>query len=139
MRTRMRRRKLQASGFTLIELLIVISIIVVLSSITVPVYERSIVHTKETVLREDLFNMRQAIARYTEENQEAPESLNDLVSKGYLKVLPKDPFTQSNTTWTGVSTHATDDAITGDETPGIGDVHSGSKMIGSDGKSYSEW
>ena len=133
------RRKPGTAGFTLIELLIVISIIVVIISIALPAYERSIVHTRETALREDLFNLRQAISRYTEENQQAPESLADLTSKGYLKTLPRDPFTNSNETWSAVSASQSTESLTGDETPGIVDVRSGSKMIGSDGKAYSQW
>ena len=135
----MKRIRPGAAGFTLIELLIVISIIVVIVSIAIPAYEQSIVHTRETALREDLFNLRQAISRYTEENQEAPGALSDLTSKGYLKTLPKDPFTNSNDTWSAVTAHQSDEVLTGDETPGIVDVHSGSKMVGSDGKAYLEW
>lgn len=138
----MRRRKPRTSGFSLIELLVVISVVVVLIAIAVPAYQRSIVHTRETALREDLFNIREAISRYGEENEEPPQSLDDLVSKGYLASLPIDPMTNSRQTWKPVSSQTSDDPVSAGEadTPsGVVDVHSGSDLVGSDGKPYSEW
>src|SRR5579859_7895348 len=80
-------------GFTLIELMIVMFIIVTLVSIAAPAYSRAVVGAKETVLRQDLYHMRQAIDEYTMDKFKAPQTLDDLVSAGYLKALPKDPFT----------------------------------------------
>lgn len=126
-----------APGFTLIELMIVISIILILISIAVPIYSQSVVRAKEAVLRDDLFTMRSVIDQYTLDKQAAPQTLEDLVSAGYLKSIPKDPFTGTSDTWQVT----TDDTIMSpDQTePGITDVHSGSNLTGSDGTAYSSW
>ena len=124
-------------GFTLIELMIVISIILILVSISIPIYTNSVAHAKEAVLRDDLFTMRSVIDQYTLDKQKAPQSLQDLVSAGYLKAIPKDPFTGSSDTW----------QVTSDDTlmdpsqtqPGITDVHSGANGNGTDGSAYSSW
>src|SRR3974390_242560 len=89
----------QSRGFTLIEMLIVISLILILVSIALPIYNRSILRAKEAVLRQDLFTLRQVISQYTLDKQKAPQALDDLVSAGYLKQVPKDPITGSNSTW----------------------------------------
>jgi general secretion pathway protein G len=134
-------RKLAArrgeSGFTLVELMIVMLIIGVLAAIAIPSYLQSLTHAKEAVLKEDLHVLRQAIDAYTNDKEKAPQSLDDLVSAGYLKSIPMDPMTQSNTTWVT----ATDDSVQSlDQTDGgVNDVHSGATGTGSDGKAYSEW
>ncbi|HEY0784628.1 MAG TPA: prepilin-type N-terminal cleavage/methylation domain-containing protein [Acidobacteriaceae bacterium] len=124
-------------GFTLVELMIVMLIIGILAAIAIPSYVSSIKSAREAVLREDLHVMRQAIDSYTMDKEQAPQSLDDLVSSGYLKVIPKDPMTSSSATWTTV----TDDALMSvDQTaPGVGDVHSGSNGTGTDGQPYSSW
>ncbi len=124
-------------GFTLVELMIVMLIIGVLAAIAIPSYVSSLKSAKEAVLKEDLHVMRQAIDSYTMDKEKAPESLDDLVSAGYLKTLPNDPMTHSSTTWVP----ANDDAlISVDQTAsGIGDVHSGSGEVGTDGQPYSSW
>lgn len=124
-------------GFTLIELMVVISIVVILMSIAIPRYEASIQHARETVLHEDLYTMRSLIDQYTLDKQKAPQSLQELVDAGYLKQIPKDPFTNSRETWVPV----TDDTIMSpDQTqPGIVDVHSGSEATSSEGTAYSSW
>ena len=124
-------------GFTLIELMVVISIIVILLSLALPNYYGSILHAKETALRQDLYTMRSLIDQYTLDKQKAPQSLDDLVQSGYIKELPKDPFTNARDTWVP----ATDDTIQSpDQTePGIIDVHSGSDQTSSDGTAYSTW
>jgi general secretion pathway protein G len=124
-------------GFTLVELMIVMLIIGVLAAIAIPSYVSSLKSAKEAVLREDLHVMRQAIDSYTMDKEKAPESLDDLVSSGYLKVIPSDPMTHSNTTWVP----ANDDSLMSvDQTAGgIGDVHSGSGETGTDGQPYSSW
>lgn len=126
------------AGFTLIELMVVITILLILMSIAVPRYERSLVYAKETVLRDDLFTMRRAIDQYTEDKQKAPQALDDLVSAGYLKSLPKDPFTNQTDSWQAESSEDYS-SMDQQEPPGIVDVHSGSSQIGSDGAAYNTW
>lgn len=131
------KRKKRSRGFTLIELMIVISIILILVSISIPIYTSSIVHAKEAVLRDDLFTIRSCIDQYTLDKQKAPQSLQDLVSAGYLRALPKDPFTGSTDTW---QTTSDDTLMDPSQTaPGITDVHSGASGVGSDGTAYSSW
>jgi general secretion pathway protein G len=129
MRTRQR-------GFTLIELMIVMSIIVILLGIAIPNYRNSIIRARESVLRDDLFTMRSVIDQYTLDKQKAPQSLEDLVSAGYLKTIPKDPMTNT-TEWT---VQQEDSLMAVDQQePGIVDVHSTSNTTGSDGTAYSTW
>lgn len=124
-------------GFTLIEMIIVVTIILILVAIAVPNYQQSIVRARETVLRQDLYTLRSVINQYTEDKQKAPQSLEDLVSAGYLKLIPKDPITNSNTTW---QVEQEDVMMSVDQTqPGITDVHSGSGSISSEGTAYSSW
>src|ERR1700719_3545326 len=80
-------------GFTLIELMIVISMILILVSISIPAYNQSILRAKESVLKQDLFQLRSLISQYTLDKQKAPQSLDDLVQAGYIKQIPKDPMT----------------------------------------------
>lgn len=124
-------------GFTLIEMMIVISIVMILTSIAVPIYKTHVLHAREAVLREDLFTMRQSIDQYTQDKVKAPQTLDDLVSSGYMRTIPKDPFTDSNQTWEPVM----DDSIQqlGQTETGITDVHSGAKQTGSDGTAYNTW
>lgn len=124
-------------GFTLIELMIVIMIIMILASISIPIYMNSIVHAKEAVLRDDLFTMRSVIDQYTLDKQKAPQSLADVVSAGYLKSIPKDPFTGSSDSW---QTTSDDTLMDPSQTaPGITDVYSGAHGVASDGTAYSSW
>jgi general secretion pathway protein G len=134
MRPKMTR---QQRGFTLIELIIVIFIIGILLGVTVPVYKIHILHANEAVLKQDLRSMRDAIDQYTQDKQKAPQTLDDLVSAGYLHGIPKDPFTRANDTWQTVQ----EDVMTAiDQTaPGITDVKSGSSLISSEGTAYSSW
>ncbi len=123
-------------GFTLIEMMIVVCLIIILVSIAVPVYNRSILHAKEATLRQDLFTLRSVISQYTLDKQKAPQSLEDLIPAGYIKVIPKDPFT-NEANWT---TDQEDSIMAVDQQePGIVDVHSSSNLTGSDGTAYSSW
>ncbi len=123
-------------GFTLIEMMIVVCLIIILVSIAVPVYNRSILHAKEATLRQDLFTLRSVISQYTLDKQKAPQTLEDLIPAGYIKVIPKDPFT-NEPNWT---TDQEDSIMAVDQQePGIVDVHSSSNLAASDGTEYSSW
>jgi|NGEPerStandDraft_6_1074524.scaffolds.fasta_scaffold66558_3 general secretion pathway protein G len=124
-------------GFTLIELMIVVSIMVILMGIAVPLYQQSLIRARESVLREDLYTLRNAIDQYTLDKQKAPQTLVDLTQAGYIKSLPRDPFTNSRDTWT---TEMEDSLRSLDQTqPGIADVHSGSDRSSGDGTAYNTW
>ena len=132
-----RRTKRRERGFTLIELMIVISLILILVSISIPVYNQSILRAKESVLKQDLFQMRSLISQYTLDKQKAPTSLDDLVQAGYIKQIPTDPMTGSNSSWT---VDQEDSLMSVDQQdPGISDVHSGASQVSSDGTAYSTW
>ncbi len=124
-------------GFTLVELMVVIAILTILLAIAAPIYRTTIIHAREAVLRDDLYQMRTLIGQYTLDKQAAPQTLQDLVTAGYLRQLPVDPFTHSSTTWVPV----TDDSIMSlsQQQPGIVDVHSGSQQISLEGTPYSSW
>jgi len=124
-------------GFTLLELLIVMVIIATLAAIAIPMYMRNVQAAKEAVLREDLRVMRTAINSYTVDKEKAPQSLDDLVSGGYLKAIPKDPITGRTDTWVSSQT---DTLGSVDQTQGgIDDVHSGAQQVGTDGTAYNTW
>lgn len=124
-------------GFTLLELMIVMVVIGILAAIAIPSYTSSVRNAKEAVLREDLHTMRTAIDSYTVDKQKAPQSLDDLVQSGYLRVMPVDPFTLRSDTWIPVQE---DTLMSLDQTEsGIDDVHSGAQMTASDGTSYNTW
>jgi general secretion pathway protein G len=131
------RRTRKTRGFTLIELMIVISIILILMGVAIPQYQQSVLHAKESVLRQDLSVMRKAIDQYTLDKEKAPQSLQDLVDANYLKEIPKDPMTNSSDTWQTVQ-EDTMMAID-QQQPGIDDVHSGSEATASDGTAYNTW
>jgi general secretion pathway protein G len=124
-------------GFTLLELLIVMVIIATLAAIAIPMYMRNVQAAKEAVLREDLRVMRTAINSYTVDKEKAPQSLDDLVSGGYLKAIPKDPITGRTDTW--VSSQSDTLGSIDQTQSGIDDVHSGAQQVGTDGTTYNTW
>ena len=129
------RRKATATaarGFTLIELLIVMAIIGTLLSIAVPRYFHSLQHARETVLKQDLWILREAIDKYYADLNQYPEKLPDLVDKHYVRAVPVDPFTRLADTWTVV---ASDDP----DHPGIRDILSGAPDIASNGTPVATW
>ncbi len=124
-------------GFTLMEMLVVIAIMLILVSIAVPAYNRTIIRAHEAVLRQDLFTLRSVINQYTDDKEKAPQSLSDLVSEGYLKQIPVDPFTRSNTSWQVQQEEVLQSVD--QQQPGITDVHSGSSRMSTEGTPYNEW
>ncbi|MCC7235526.1 MAG: type II secretion system protein [Bryobacterales bacterium] len=134
MQTRFSRRR---AGYTLIEIVIVMTIISILISIAVPIYQKVVLRTKETVLRNNLFTLRTVIDEYTYDKQKGPQSLEDLVQAGYLRQIPEDPLTGSSTTWKIIM----EDALTSvnQTEPGIYDVRSGSDKTSLEGTPYAEW
>lgn len=123
-------------GFTLIELLIVMSIIGILASISIPSYKRSVVKAHETVFSEDLYQMRRAIDAYYADKLKYPESLESLVEGRYLYAVPVDPFTKASD-W---ETTAPEPDAEGRVAPGgVFDVHSSSDLMATDGRPYNEW
>jgi general secretion pathway protein G len=130
-------RSKQDAGFTLIELMIVMAIIGVLAVVAIPKFESALKLARESVLKEDLHVLRSAIDSYTMDKQKAPQTLDDLVTDGYLKAIPEDPMTHSKDTWV---TDASDAMHSLDQTDsGIDDIHSGSQDSASDGQMYSSW
>ena len=133
----MRASRNNQAGFTLVELMIVMAIIGVLLAVAIPSYVGAVRQAREAVLKEDLHVMRSAIDSYTADKQKAPQSLDDLVSEGYLKEIPVDPMTRTKDSW---QTTTSDTLTSVDQTdPGINDVHSGSQEQGTDGQPYSAW
>ena len=126
-----------AEGFTLIELLIVLALISILASMGVVQYRNSVLHTRESVLRTDLFRMRDAIDQYYADKNKYPASLDALVSDGYMRRIPEDPITHSTDTWQTVAAEADPSNPTAE--PGIYDVKSGASGTALDGSSYSDW
>jgi general secretion pathway protein G len=123
------------TGFTLLELMIVISIIVILAVIAMPQYQKTIVHTRETVLRDDLFQLRKVIDMYAADKGKLPQSADDLVNAGYLREVPVDPITGEKD-WQWVTG---EDPGSNEGGQGITDVHSASPDRSSEDTPYSEW
>ena len=131
------RRLRGPHGFTLIELLVVMSLLVTLAAIGLMTYRTSVKSGKEAVLKQDLFHMREAIDQHYADKGKYPQTLQDLVSAGYLRKLPEDPITGSSDTWQTVMSEP-DPTNPADE-PGVYDVKSGSEGVAVDGTKYNEW
>ena len=122
----------KARGFTLIELLVVMSIIAVLLTIAVPRYFKTLEHSRETVLRQDLSTLREAIDKHYGDYGQYPDSLMALVERKYIRAVPIDPMTKSLESWLPV---VSDDP----DHPGIRDIHSGAQGNGTDGTPFNQW
>ncbi len=133
---RPREQRRRRRGYTLIELIIVMAIISILMAIAIPQYQKSLRRTKETMLHSHLQTLRTVIDEFTFDKKKAPQTLQDLVTEGYLRAVPIDPIT-GNDNWRQVN----EDSLTAvDQTePGIFDVRSLSDQISLEGTPYSEW
>ena len=125
----------RSRGFTLLELMIVITVIIILAAIALPQYQKTILATREAVLRDDLSKLRSLLDQYAADKQKLPQSLDDLVSAGYMRELPKDPVT-GQADWT-VTTGDDPNSSSGEQ--GVTDVHSSSSDVSSEGTPYNEW
>jgi len=119
-------------GFTLIEVLVTMAIVALIMTLAVPRYFSSVDKTREDVLREDLYVMRDAIDKYFADKNHFPETLDELVTEKYLRAIPVDPFTKSAKTWQVVPA----------EDPSLGivsSVHSGAPDKARDGSAVKDW
>ncbi len=140
-------------GFTLLELMVVVAIIGILATLAEPEFKTAVLKSKEAALKEDLFNFRNVLDQYYADNGKYPDTLDDLVTKGYMRSIPPDPMTGSKTTWrleyytgdnsdsgSSDSSDSSDSSgSSGGDSGGIYDVHSGSDKIGTNGVSYADW
>ena len=124
-----------ACGFTLLELMIVITVIIILAAIVLPQYQKTILATREAVLREDLSKLRTLIDQYASDKQKLPESLETLVADGYIREVPKDPMT-GNADWTP---DVGEDPNLPEGGQGLLNIHSASTDTATDGTHYNEW
>jgi general secretion pathway protein G len=126
----------EKKGFTLLELMIVLAIISILAVMAQPMFKTAVLKSREAALKEDLFNLRNVLDQYYADNGKYPDSLDDLVTKGYMRSIPTDPITGSKD-WR-VEPFTSDDPASKDN-GGICDIHSGSDKTGLDGRSYADW
>jgi general secretion pathway protein G len=123
-------------GFSLMELVIVMTILAILAAVAAPIYNTHVKHAKEVTLKQQLDGLRRSIDNYTVDKQRAPQSLQDLVSAGYLRQIPIDPITKSADTWL---TEQESEPFSPDVPIGIREVRSGAEGADTDGKPFSEY
>src|ERR1700747_1137726 len=133
------RTRNRSRGFTLLELVIVMSIMAILISIAVPNFRTSIRQSREAVLRQNLFTLRDLISQYTLDKQKAPQSLGDLKEAGYLKNIPVDPMTGAADWQVEQMDDQTTFSADAQDQGGIDDVHSNSAQVGTNGQPYNTW
>src|SRR3989442_7958177 len=122
-------------GFTLLELMIVISIIIVLAAVALPQYQKTVMHARETVLKDDLFRMRALIDQYAADKGKLPQSLDDLVTAAYIREDPKHPITDNK----DLNPDTGEDPYSTEGGNGVINVHSSSSDVSTEGSPYSEW
>ncbi len=121
----------------MIELTIVIALLMILAAMGLAQYKGSVVHAREATLKEDLFRMRDAIDQYYADKGQYPSALEALVSDGYMRKMPEDPFTKSNSSWQPIPAEPDPNNPTAE--PGVYDVKSGSDATALDGTKYADW
>jgi general secretion pathway protein G len=137
MRFRLGSRIRGADGFTLIELLVVVTLIVTLAGMATVQYQNSVRRTREAVLKQDLFRMRDAIDQFYADKNKYPVSLDELATEKYLRSIPEDPFTRSKDTWQTIMSDP--DPLNPTAQPGVYDIKSGSDETALDGTRYADW
>lgn len=135
--TRFPNYPIREHGFTMIELMVVMALIAILATIGMAQYRSSVIYSRESVLKEDLFRLRDAIDQYYADKGQYPSTLDALVSDGYVRKIPEDPFTRSNTTWQSVPAEPDPNNPTAEA--GVYDVKSGSEATALDGTKYADW
>jgi general secretion pathway protein G len=128
---------IREAGFTMIELMVVMSLIIILTTMGLTQYRNSVIYARESVLKEDLFQLRDAIDQYFADKGQYPSTLDALVSDGYVRKIPEDPITKSSSTWQTVPAEPDPNNPTAE--PGVYDVKSGSDATALDGTKYAEW
>lgn len=118
-------------GYTLLELMIVVTIVAILATLAQPMWQDSVTRAREASLKQTLFTVRDVLDQYRADYGKYPLALADIVSAGYLRQLPQDPFTRSPTTWQEIPSE--------ERGGGVFDVHSGSPLVGTDGTAYNQW
>jgi general secretion pathway protein G len=124
-------------GWTLIEMVVVMGLIAILAGIAASQYRNAVTRSQEAVLKEDLFRMRESIDQYYADKNKYPADLQTLVSDGYLREVPKDPFTQSTDSWQTIP--AEPDPANPSIEPGVYNIKSGSDRTSLEGTPYTEW
>ena len=131
--------KNRKNGFTLIEMLIVFALIGILVGLGLPQYKYATKRARESVLKENLFQMRKLIDQYYADKGKYPYSLHALVDEKYMRAIPIDPITGSSETWVEIPEILSEEDLILAVEPGIADVISGSEMKSLDGTLYSTW